>query len=217
MESHTQNRRLSELACDLELNAGRMIQDIIPAKPSTLRQERPVSSLGMLDTMPAELLLLTLNLLDFQSLSRLARACFRGKIIVESLSAYRQVMRHAPKVLPALAKTGLIGHHPALLVLSTLQTSRCVSCFEFGAFLYLPTCERVLRLDAASAPDRSNHAQYTWDIRCQNARKDSPQNLPACQCEARQAAGPGCPWIPRKVGRVYAQHISQKRTLEQVV
>ncbi|KAH6956294.1 hypothetical protein DER45DRAFT_566473 [Fusarium avenaceum] len=143
MNSHTDNDVLSKYICDLELNVGRMIQDVNAAKPSTLCRERPASSLGLLDTVPAELLLLILNLLDFQSLSRVSRVCFRGKIIVESLSSYRQVMRHAPKVLTALTKTNLISRYPASFILHTLQTCHCVSCLDFGAFLYLPSCERV--------------------------------------------------------------------------
>ncbi|KAG8668322.1 hypothetical protein FPOAC1_007701 [Fusarium poae] len=143
MESQSHGRSLSGLACDLELNLGRMIKDVIPAKPSTLRQEHPLAPLGLLDTMPVELLSLVLNYLDFQSLSRLSRVSFRGKIVVESLLSYKQVMQHAPKVLTALTKTNLISLYSASLVLQTLRTSRCVSCFDFGAFLYLPTCERV--------------------------------------------------------------------------
>lgn len=143
MNSHTDNDVLSKYICDLELNVGRMIQDVNAAKPSTLCRERPASSLGLLDTVPAELLLLILNLLDFQSLSRVSRVCFRGKIIVESLSSYRQVMQHAPKVLTALTKTNLISRYPASFILHTLQTRQCVSCLDFGAFLYLPSCERV--------------------------------------------------------------------------
>ncbi|KAF7560268.1 hypothetical protein G7046_g3879 [Stylonectria norvegica] len=143
MDSDANSCRLSRIACDLELNTGRMIQDVIAAKPSTLGQEHPKSSLGLLDTMSAELILLVFDLLDFQSLSRVSRTCLRGKIIVESLSPYRQVMQHAPKVLTALAKTNLIIHYRASLVLHALRTSRCMSCWDFGAFLYLPTCERV--------------------------------------------------------------------------
>lgn len=143
MDPHTNNHTLSEFACDSELNIGRMIQVTDAAKPSTLCQKRPASSLGLLDTIPAELLLLVLDLLDFQSLSRVSRVCFRAKMIVESLSPYRRVMQHAPTVLTALAKTNLIGIYPASLILHVLQTWDCVSCFDFGAFLYLPACERV--------------------------------------------------------------------------
>ncbi|KAF4449551.1 hypothetical protein F53441_7210 [Fusarium austroafricanum] len=168
MDSHTNNHILSKFACDLELNIGRMIhnQDVNAAKPSTLCQERerPTSSLGLLDAIPAELLLLILNLLDFQSLSRVSRVCFRGKIIVESLSPYRQVMQHAPTILTALTKTNLISRYPASLILHALQTYHCVSCLDFGAFLYLPTCERVCL-------ECLNQNRGLWMITTATARK----------------------------------------------
>ncbi|EXK29797.1 hypothetical protein FOXG_20601 [Fusarium oxysporum f. sp. lycopersici 4287] len=143
METHSDDRIISRLACDIELDRCKVIHAIIPAKLSAIHPERPVSSLGLLDTLPAELLVIALELLDFQSLSRLSRACLRGKRVVENYVPYQQVIQHAPKVPTALTKTNLVGYYPASAVYRTLRTHRCVSCSEYGAFLYLPTCERV--------------------------------------------------------------------------
>ncbi|RSL70298.1 hypothetical protein CEP54_001897 [Fusarium duplospermum] len=101
------------------------------------------SSLGQLDLLPAELLLSVLDLLDFQSLSRLSRVSALGKDVVEDLPVYRDVIEHAPEALTALVKTRLVSHHPAALLHQTLHQSRCVSCHYYGGFLFLPTCERV--------------------------------------------------------------------------
>ena len=98
---------------------------------------------GQLELLPPELLLLILDQLDFQSLSRLSRACFRGKTVVESLPAYEEMIEHAPDTLAALGKTHLLRYHSASLVRQALRSGKCVSCFDFGAFLFLPTCERV--------------------------------------------------------------------------
>ncbi|RGP61840.1 hypothetical protein FSPOR_9672 [Fusarium sporotrichioides] len=101
------------------------------------------SSLGQLDLLPAELLLSVLDLLDFQSLSRLSRVSLLGKDVVEDLPVYSEMIQHAPETLVALGQTRLLGHHTATLLHSTLRQSKCVSCFAFGGFLFLPTCERV--------------------------------------------------------------------------
>ncbi|KAI3337960.1 hypothetical protein F4824DRAFT_509569 [Ustulina deusta] len=119
------------------------IHDTPPAQSSVTRHESACSSLGVLDILPAELLLLTFELLDFQSLSRLSRVSLKGKVMVEALTAYRDMMEHAPTTLTALAKTRLISHHSASLLRQTLRSAKCVSCFEFGGYLLLPTCERV--------------------------------------------------------------------------
>lgn len=120
-----------------------MIRNIPPAQPSRIRRESFRSSLGLLDTLPAELLFLTLDLLDFQSLSRLSRVSLKGKAVVENLATYIDMMKHAPTILTALGRTGLLCYHSATSLRRTLRSDKCVSCFGFGAFLFLPTCERV--------------------------------------------------------------------------
>ncbi|KAH7144516.1 hypothetical protein B0J13DRAFT_46446 [Dactylonectria estremocensis] len=133
---------IPELTCPREFGLRGMIRDLAPAKSSTISRAT-ASSLGQLDPLPAELLLITLGLLDFQSLSRILRASLRGKELVEALPAYKDMMEHAPETLTALGRTGLLKHHSALLLHQTLQSDKCVSCFNFGGFLFLPTCERV--------------------------------------------------------------------------
>ncbi|KAI4868381.1 hypothetical protein F4820DRAFT_123059 [Hypoxylon rubiginosum] len=134
---------VSKLTCTNELGLDGMIRKVPPAQPSAIRRWSTSSSLGLLEVLPAELLLLTLNFLDFQSLSRLSRACLKGKAVVETLPAYKEMMKHAPEVLTALGRTGLLSYHSSSLLRQTLRSEKCVSCFDFGAFLFLPTCERV--------------------------------------------------------------------------
>ncbi|UPL03643.1 hypothetical protein LCI18_014577 [Fusarium solani-melongenae] len=122
---------ITKLTSIPELDLSGMIRDL------------PHSSLGRLDLLPPELLLEVLNLLDFQSLSRISRVSLRGKRTIEALSSYRDVMTHCPTILAALGKTQLLRFHSAALLRQVLLEEQCVSCFEFGAFLFLPTCERV--------------------------------------------------------------------------
>lgn len=122
---------------------GAMISGLPPARLSSLPHRASPSSLGRLDQFPTEILIMTLDYLDFQSLSRIAQTSKMGKDIVESLTVYQSMMQHAPEVLTALGRTGLLRYHPAALLHQTLRSKECVSCRDFGAFLLLPTSERV--------------------------------------------------------------------------
>ncbi|KAK2673657.1 F-box domain [Fusarium oxysporum f. sp. vasinfectum] len=117
---------------------------LLPSTTSISNQPRLLaSSLGQLDCLPAELLLSVLDLLDFQSLSRLSRVSLLGKDVIEDLPVYWETVQHAPEALAVLGQTHLLSYHPATLLHSALRQSRCVSCLAFGGVLFLPTCERV--------------------------------------------------------------------------
>lgn len=134
---------IDKLTYTQELNLGEMIRNLSLPETSPICQKPASSSMGRIEILPPEILLLILNLVDFQTLSRLSRVCRRAKAIVEALAAYKELRQHAPDVLAALGKTRLLKYHSAALLRQTLRESRCVSCFDFGAFFFLPTCERV--------------------------------------------------------------------------
>ncbi|RBA20135.1 hypothetical protein FPRO05_08580 [Fusarium proliferatum] len=143
MDTNSDDEVILKLTCDYDADSCKVIDHIIPARLSRVHPERSESGFGLLGTLPAELLLITLENLDFQSLPRLSRTCLRAKRVVENLVPYQQVLKHAPTVPTALITAGLVGHYPSSAVYRTLRTDRCVSCTDFGGFLYLPTCERV--------------------------------------------------------------------------
>jgi hypothetical protein len=113
-----------------------------PAKRSAIRREPDPLAFGLLDKMPLELLHLVLSMLDLRSLSRISRVSLQGQAVVESLPAYRDLMDYAPHAIKALGQTGLIRYHTAAMLQATLFSKSCISCGEYGAFLFLPTCER---------------------------------------------------------------------------
>lgn len=100
------------------------------------------SAVGRLDKLPAELMQYILEQLDFRALSNLSQASLRGHEIVHANSSYEKVMRHAPEALVALSRTKLITYHSAALIRKALFSSECISCREFGSYLFLPTCQR---------------------------------------------------------------------------
>ncbi|KAF3392373.1 hypothetical protein DPV78_010583 [Talaromyces pinophilus] len=108
----------------------------------TLQCHVSTSIASSLDRLPLELLHMICASLDFQTLSRLSCTTLRNKATVESLPAYRDFMKYAPHTLSALAKTRLIAVHSSAKFHANLRSANCVSCGKYGAFLFLPTCER---------------------------------------------------------------------------
>lgn len=93
-------------------------------------------------------------MLDLQSITRASRVSRRGKCIVQSLPAYRDLMKHAPDALAALSKTKLIHLHSAAQLSAALRSGSCATCQEYGAYLLLPTCERCCWECLQSNPTR---------------------------------------------------------------
>ncbi|KAI2627585.1 hypothetical protein GGR54DRAFT_421213 [Hypoxylon sp. NC1633] len=101
-----------------------------------------IPSLGMLDRLPTEILLIILPMLDMQSSVRLARASFRGNALVQSQDGFKDLATHARQELVALRHMGLLGLHSIAALDAALRMDRCVACGGFGAYLFLPTCVR---------------------------------------------------------------------------
>ena len=120
-----------------------VIRDLKLSKLRRIHPKTRMEPLGLLDTLPPEILLCILEYLDFKSLLRLTQVCLRGKQTVESMPAYREMRLYAGDSLIALGKTRLLQQHSAALLRQTLRSGYCVSCFDYGGFLFLPTCERV--------------------------------------------------------------------------
>jgi hypothetical protein len=97
--------------------------------------------------------------LDLQSLSRVLQTCLKGKIIVEKLPAYRDLMTYASDIFTALSQMGIIHVHSASTIHAALRTDRCVVCGEYGENLFLPTCDR-----ACQACHCSNYAFWTIPV-----------------------------------------------------
>ncbi len=149
----------------------RMISISEPAQPSGIRRDPSSSSTGLLGKLPVEISHLILGILDFKSLSRLSRASLHCKVVVESLSAYRRLIEHAPHTLAALGRTRLIGFHSANALHAALLSAHCISCKEFGAFLFLPTCQRCCY-------ECLHRNQSLWVISTAQARKCFNLTLP---------------------------------------
>lgn len=174
-KDHPMDEATTRLVNDETRHLGEMIRDIDPARPSTITRRVSYSSLGDLDCLPAEILVMTLDYLDFNSLSRLSQTSVRAKEVVEGRRDYQDMMRHAPETLAALGRTGLLFYHPARLLQQTLRSKQCVSCYDFGGFLLLPTCERVcfecLDRNSALRVMKVNDAKVVFGLKDRHLRE----------------------------------------------
>lgn len=105
-------------------------------------QREPQSSVGLLDDLPLELLHATLDYLDLQSLSRFSRVSLRGRTIAESLPAYRDLVSAAGHIFRTLSDARSIDLHSVAILHKALRSDRCISCGQYGAFLFLLSSER---------------------------------------------------------------------------
>lgn len=106
--------------------------------------EYPVSSsLGKLDILPLELRDAVFHHLDVQSLINLRRVSQMSRFAVDALRQYRFVQQHAPELLRAAI--GLEISKSTLIVdlFQALTSQTCYLCGDFGAFIYLFSCDRV--------------------------------------------------------------------------
>lgn len=114
-----------------------------PKPPAPLQNQDRPSCLGALfDRLPAELLHEVLDRLDVQSLTRFSRTCYQANAILDSNPSYQHLMSYAPDALAALSGIKLIRRYSLSQLNAVLQSQRCETCTGYGAFLFLPTCER---------------------------------------------------------------------------
>ncbi|KAF2010810.1 F-box domain-containing protein [Aaosphaeria arxii CBS 175.79] len=104
-------------------------------------QRQPQLSFGLLDNLPLELLHAIISYLDLGSLSRISQVSLRGRVIIESLPAYRDLATVAGHIAPALSQTRLIGLHSVTTLQAALRSDRCISCGQYGAYLFLLSSE----------------------------------------------------------------------------
>lgn len=100
------------------------------------------SLMGRFNILPVEITNSILEHLDFRSLENMMRVNSSCKAIVESLPAYRDMIRYASGTVQALISTGLVQHFTVGQLHDTLRTDRCEGCGKFGPFLFLLTCTR---------------------------------------------------------------------------
>ncbi|KAF4629188.1 hypothetical protein G7Y89_g8962 [Cudoniella acicularis] len=108
--------------------------------PKTSSPSTP--SFGILDVFPPEIRHCILGHLDFTTLAVVRRVNSQYKTLIDTFSHYRDMMLHAPSVLRALNATRAITYFTSSQLCGSLRDNRCVSCGDFGPFIFLATAER---------------------------------------------------------------------------
>ena len=105
------------------------------------------NSLDLFSRMPPELLTdILVERLDLSSLTKL-RSVSRGvRSMVSSLPQYNAIVTHAPASLRATLSLQTAKYTSCRQLYKALCSEFCTTCPEFGAYLYVPTCERVCYL-----------------------------------------------------------------------
>lgn len=143
MDSLTPEELISCLSYRPENQLKKTIVAQCPPTASTIRCIlRTAPSPLTFGKLPPELLDQILSQLDFHSLLELGRVCTWTRAAVESFSAFRDLMEHAPHTLAAFKQSRLLNLHPPVKILAVFRSETCTYCSKYGAFLFLPTCER---------------------------------------------------------------------------
>jgi hypothetical protein len=104
---------------------------------------QPKHGLGVLDTLPLEVLSLVLVHTDIRTLTDFRRINHRAMQVVDSVPEYRLVQQHTPDLLRGILSVEIGSHISTQTLFSTLNEYKCEGCGDFGSFIYLLTCERV--------------------------------------------------------------------------
>lgn len=99
------------------------------------------ASLGTLDHLPAEVMLVILRNLDLLSYFRFRQVSRRARILSTSLREYRLVAKHGLEGLRVLLRAKIACNFIVVDLYLTLGAATCV-CGAFGGFLFLPTLTR---------------------------------------------------------------------------
>ncbi|KAF9771018.1 hypothetical protein IL306_011367 [Fusarium sp. DS 682] len=105
----------------------------------------PISSpknLGKLEKLPQDIIVKIATHLDVESFLRFRNVNGKAHSITSQLPEFRKIMRHAPRAVVSLIRTGLSAHVSFGSLYQALTSEKCEICDDFGALLFLPTCTR---------------------------------------------------------------------------
>ncbi|PYH52113.1 F-box protein, partial [Aspergillus niger CBS 101883] len=118
-----------------------------------LNARPPCYGLGTLETLPLEVVHLTLIQLDMQSLIDFRRVNRRARQVADSVPQFRHILAQVPASIRASLGLETARYFSCQELYQTLGTAECESCGDFGGYLYLLTCRRVCFLCFTEKPD----------------------------------------------------------------
>jgi hypothetical protein len=100
-------------------------------------------TLGVLNTLPVELLLQTVAQLDVRTLVDFRYVNRSAAELVDALQEYKHISKHAPNTIRGILAIGAGRWTTCEDIYEALCRSDCEECRSRGGYLYLPTCKRV--------------------------------------------------------------------------
>lgn len=106
------------------------------------REWQSTNGLGCLNKLPVEVLDMIIDQLDIFSLIQISYTCRQGQVLAASFPSYAKLVKHCPETLAVLSQMKLLGLYTCETLEKALHSEECFCCGNFGAFLFLLTCER---------------------------------------------------------------------------
>ncbi|KAL3418203.1 F-box domain-containing protein [Phlyctema vagabunda] len=108
-------------------------------KPRNLEE----SSIGIFGSLPPELFNAVLANVDIASLTTMRTTSWAIRATIDDMASYKAIFKHAPHTLRAVLSLKIGSSITCQQLFDQLCRQKCTTCNNFGAFLYLLTCERV--------------------------------------------------------------------------
>lgn len=99
--------------------------------------------LGILDTLPLELLQNVFSQVDLRTVVNFRTVNRRALGVIDSIPEYRIIIQHAPDSLRAALCVETASYITPFGLWETLTNSKCNDCGGLGGLIYLINCQRV--------------------------------------------------------------------------
>jgi len=154
---------------------------------------RSTLSSGVLDILPAEILqTILIDQLDLATLTILRSVSRSFRHVIDTSRPYNAIVTHAPSSIRAALSLEVASAFSCRELYNTLCYEFCDYCGEFGAYLYLLTCERLcyqcFTQEPILLPMKIAHARVYWTL---TSKDIQDSNIPVAQSLPGYYGAPG--------------------------
>ncbi len=110
--------------------------------PHDAKTPASLSNIGVLETLPPEIIHSIFKILDLQCLTDFRAVSWCARALVDSIPPYNAIVQHSPDALRALLSTHMAVHFTAQDIFEALCKQACVGCGQFGPLLDMFTAHR---------------------------------------------------------------------------
>ena len=177
----------------------------LDVRKAALKVTLRLESFGKLDALPNELLVMIMEYLDMQSLTRLTAVSSSWRAFIPSLAAYNDLLKYAPEALGAFRQLGKLQKHNISSLHKVLRDPSSSCCYEWkrAAQLTTSTCERAC--GRCLEPNRLGFISIKEAAQCFNlSREQRGQLAPRKGADRAFAAVPERYW-PHEVNAYKAK------------